>query len=120
MDNMPHSAYTQKVELLFGNGFNDKEVQSVLTALDDCNAFYDIASDKLGKVKGANGAQITVTCKYYKYIGISIVAECYTKKGKPYKLRTCLFYEDDCLNSFYKASFQLPQTHPLMPKARPF
>ncbi|MGI6161842.1 MAG: catalase [Christensenellales bacterium] len=60
MDNMPRSAYTQKVGVLIGNGFNDKEVQSVLNALNQNTAFYDIVSDKLGTVTGANGLQIQV------------------------------------------------------------
>lgn len=60
MDNMPRSAFTQKVGVLIGNGFNDEEVQSVLNAYNQNGIFYDIVSEKLGPVSGANGTQIEV------------------------------------------------------------
>lgn len=53
--NTPHYAYTQKVGILIGNGFNDKEVNHVLHTLEKNGVFMDIISEKLGTVKGAGG-----------------------------------------------------------------
>lgn len=66
--NTPHLAYTQKVAVLIGNGFNDREVVSVIERLEECGVFVDIIGEKLGYVTGANGTKIeiddTFTTKY--------------------------------------------------------
>lgn len=59
--NTPPSAYTKKVGILIGDGFNDQEVNEVLTFFDEQKVFYDIISERLGFVTGANGAKIKVT-----------------------------------------------------------
>src|SRR5699024_815726 len=51
----PKYADTQNVEVLIGNGFNGKEVASVIDALQRNGVFVDIVSDKLGTVTGADG-----------------------------------------------------------------
>ena len=51
----PKYAATQKVGVLIGNGFNGKEVASVIDALQRNGVFVDIVSDKLGTVTGADG-----------------------------------------------------------------
>lgn len=56
--NTPHYAYTQKVGILIGNGFNDKEVNHVLHTLEKNGVFMDIISEKLGTVKGAGGTKM--------------------------------------------------------------
>ncbi|MFD1608490.1 catalase [Oceanobacillus luteolus] len=56
----PPSAYTKKVGVLIGNGFNDREVTEVLEFFDQHKVFYDIISERLGYVTGANGLKIKV------------------------------------------------------------
>lgn len=58
--NTPHYAYTQKVGIIIGNNFNDREVRNTLDALGKCGVFVDIISEKLGDVVGAGGSTITV------------------------------------------------------------
>ncbi len=58
--NTPHYAYTQKVAVLIGNGFNGSQVKSVLDALKQNGVFFDIISQKLGKLTGRDGSQIEV------------------------------------------------------------
>ncbi|GGA86674.1 catalase [Ornithinibacillus halotolerans] len=56
--NTPHSAYTQKVGILIGNGFNGAEVRRVMNMFEQQGVFYDIISEKLGVVTGGDGTQI--------------------------------------------------------------
>src|SRR5699024_3500515 len=56
----PSYAYTQKVGVLIGNGFNGQEVTSVLNYLQQCGIFIDIVSETLGTVTGADGTTIEV------------------------------------------------------------
>ncbi|MFD2759699.1 catalase [Lentibacillus juripiscarius] len=58
--NTPYYAYTQKVGVLIGNGFNGKEVTNVLNYLQQCGVFIDIVSEKLGTVTGADGTKLKV------------------------------------------------------------
>ncbi|TRM12595.1 catalase [Lentibacillus cibarius] len=58
MENTPHYAYTQKVAVLIGNGFDGREVCSVLDTLRHCGVFVDIISEKLGTITGADGAKL--------------------------------------------------------------
>ncbi|NLK08944.1 MAG: catalase [Firmicutes bacterium] len=60
MSKTAYSAQTQKVGVLIGNGFDDEEVKAVLTALEHSGAFYELISERLGKVMGANGTQFDV------------------------------------------------------------
>lgn len=60
MANMTKSAYTRKVGVLIGDGFDEEEVQSVLNILDQNGTFYDMVSEKLGEVTGAKGKKIKV------------------------------------------------------------
>lgn len=66
--NTPHYAYTQKVGVLIGDGFNGEEVKRTLDTLKQYGVFIDIISDKLGTVTGSDGTQIkieeTFTTKY--------------------------------------------------------
>src|SRR5690625_4262507 len=66
--NTPSYAYTQKVAVLIGNGFNDEEVKTTITTLKDQGVFIDIISQKLGEVTGQHGAKLkvddTLTTKY--------------------------------------------------------
>jgi len=59
--NQPHYAYTQKVGILIGNGFNGKEVKSVINTLKEYGVFMDVISENLGTVKGTDGIEIEVT-----------------------------------------------------------
>src|SRR5699024_9567249 len=56
--NTTYSAYTQKVGVLIGNGFNDKEVMDVLHLLEEQGAFIVTVGEKLGTVSGANGTKV--------------------------------------------------------------
>jgi catalase len=56
----PNYALTQKVGVLIGDNFNDNEVASVLTLLQDNGVFLKIISDTLGTVTGANGTKLKV------------------------------------------------------------
>lgn len=58
--NTPHYAYTQKVGVLIGDGFNGKEVSQVIHTLQEHGVFVDIVSEKLGEVTGADGVTIKV------------------------------------------------------------
>lgn len=58
--NTPHYAYTQKVGVLIGDGFNASEVLSTLDILEDYGVFIDIISEKLGHVTGDDGTKIKV------------------------------------------------------------
>ncbi|RKD21033.1 catalase HPII [Ammoniphilus oxalaticus] len=56
----PSSAYTQKVAVLIGNGFNGKEVKRTLDSLHKNGVFIDIISEKLGTVTGDDGTKINI------------------------------------------------------------
>lgn len=59
--NTPKFAYTQKVGVLIGNGFNGQEVTNLLNFLEKNGVFIDIISEKLGTVTGADGTKVQVT-----------------------------------------------------------
>jgi len=58
--NTVYYAYTQKLAVLIGNGFNGNEVRNVLDYLHECGVFIDIVSEKLGTVTGDDGTKINV------------------------------------------------------------
>ncbi|QKY71002.1 catalase [Lentibacillus sp. CBA3610] len=58
--NTPSYAYTQKVGVLIGHGFNDQEVTNVLNTLKQNGIFITIISEKLGTVTGADGTKLKV------------------------------------------------------------
>ncbi|WP_440897666.1 catalase [Amphibacillus sp. Q70] len=58
--NMPHYAYTQKVAVLIGDGFNGEEVSQVLSFLEQSGVFIDIISEKLGTITGTHGMKLKV------------------------------------------------------------
>ena len=60
MTKEPFSAFTQKVGILVGNAFDDKEVMNVKEALEEAGAFVEIISEKLGMVKGKKGTELKV------------------------------------------------------------
>lgn len=64
MANTPHYAYTQKVGVLIGNGFNGEEVKSVLRILKKHGVFIDIISQKLGTVTGDDGTTLEVDATF--------------------------------------------------------
>src|SRR5690625_2406390 len=53
-------AYTQKVAVLIGNGFNGKEVTNALNVLRQYGVWIDIVSENLGTVIGDDGTKIEV------------------------------------------------------------
>lgn len=60
MQNSIFEATTQKVGVLIGDNFNEKEVISVLDKLKSESVFVDIISDRLGTVTGDNGKELEV------------------------------------------------------------
>ncbi|RKQ37297.1 catalase [Oceanobacillus halophilus] len=58
--NTPFYAYTQKVGVLIGNGFDGREVRNVLHVLKKNGVFMDIISNKLGTVTGNDGSKMEV------------------------------------------------------------
>jgi catalase len=56
----PKYAYTQKVGVLIGNEFNDREVINVLNTLKQNGIFIEIVSEKLGTVTGTGGTELKV------------------------------------------------------------
>ncbi|HLR40631.1 MAG TPA: catalase, partial [Virgibacillus sp.] len=60
LTNTRYYAYTQKVGVLIGNGFNSEEVTSTLDILHHYGVFVDVISEKLGYVTGADGTKIKV------------------------------------------------------------
>lgn len=58
--NAPHSALTQKVGVLIGNGFDDKEVSNVLNALEKNGIFVVIISEMLGTVTDSEATKLDV------------------------------------------------------------
>ena len=57
----PSYAYTQKVGVLIGNGFNGNEVKNVLDMLQQYGVFIEIVSEQLGTVTGNDGTTLEVT-----------------------------------------------------------
>ncbi|PAV27865.1 catalase HPII [Virgibacillus profundi] len=60
LTNTPHYAYSQKVAVLIGNGFNGEEVTNALKVLQQYGVFIEIVSEKLGTVVGEDGTKIEV------------------------------------------------------------
>ncbi|MFS0646205.1 catalase [Siminovitchia sp. 179-K 8D1 HS] len=58
--NTPKYAYTQKVGVLIGNGFNGNEVTNALKELEKYGVFVVIISETLGTVTGADGKKLKV------------------------------------------------------------
>src|SRR5699024_3840968 len=58
--NTPHYAYTQKVGVLIGNGFNSDEVKNTFYFLNKYGVFIEVISENLGHVTGADGTTIKV------------------------------------------------------------
>ena len=58
--NTPRYAYTQKVGVLIGNGFNSQEVTNVINFLQQNGVFVDIISEQLGTVTGSDGTNLKV------------------------------------------------------------
>src|SRR5690625_9741 len=69
MSHTPSYAYTQKVAVLIGNGFNDREVRNTLNILERYGVFIDIISEDLGKVTGDKGTKIKVDKIFVSKIG---------------------------------------------------
>ncbi|WP_336823591.1 catalase [Sporosarcina sp. USHLN248] len=57
----PKSAYTLKVGVLIGNGFDASEVQATLNTLQQGGVFVEIVSERLGVVTGSDGTELKVT-----------------------------------------------------------
>lgn len=60
ISNSPSYAYTQKVGVLIGNGFDGREVMNVINTLKENGVFVVIVSEKLGTVTGLDGTQLKV------------------------------------------------------------
>ena len=58
--NTPKYAYTQKVGILIGDGFNGNEVTNVLNLLQQYGVFVVIVSETLGTVTGTDGTELKV------------------------------------------------------------
>jgi catalase len=58
--NTPHYAFSLRVAVLIGNGFNGKEVREVINTLSQYGVFVDVVSSKLGTVTDADGTKIKV------------------------------------------------------------
>src|SRR5699024_11103986 len=58
--NSTRSAYTQKVGVLIGNGFNGNEVTNVLETLETHGVFVVIISETLQTLKGDDGSTLKV------------------------------------------------------------
>lgn len=56
--NAPKYAYSQKVGVLIGNGFNGKEVKQTLRTLKEYGVFVVIVGETLGKVTADDGTQL--------------------------------------------------------------
>ncbi|MFD1708184.1 catalase [Siminovitchia sediminis] len=78
--NSPHSAATQRVAVLIGNGFNEDVVQ-VLNTLVKNDSFVDIISEKLGQVESSNGTKLDVT-KSFVTVNPALYDSIYVVGGK--------------------------------------
>ncbi|MCM3638063.1 catalase [Sporosarcina luteola] len=59
-ESTPKYAYSLKVGVLIGNGFNSSEVTSALRALQEAGTFVVIISETLGTVTGDDGTKLKV------------------------------------------------------------
>lgn len=59
-ENTPRYAYSQKVGVLVGNGFNGNEVKNVLDLLEKYGVFVVIVSETLGSVRSNDGSTLKV------------------------------------------------------------
>ena len=64
MTNSVHSAKTQTVAVLIGDGFHDAEVQETLKVLKENGAMVHVVSDKLGTVTGTGGMELPVDATF--------------------------------------------------------
>lgn len=62
--NTPKYAYTQKVGVLIGNGYDSREVNHVLNILRDYGVFIEIISERLGTVTAQDGATLKVDATF--------------------------------------------------------
>ncbi|WP_100011153.1 catalase [Lentibacillus sediminis] len=62
--NNPNYAYTQKVGVLVGDGFNSNEVTNVLNYLQQRGVIIVIISEKLGRVTGSDGTKLKVDATF--------------------------------------------------------
>ncbi len=60
MVNTPHSAATQKVAVLIGDGYDNTEVSNVLNLLATSGVFIDTIGAKLGYVAASDGNQLKI------------------------------------------------------------
>src|SRR5699024_12382441 len=58
--NTTFSAYTQRVAVLIGNDFPEREVMSTIQTLKEKGVFVHIVSQKIGHVKGNAGGKLKV------------------------------------------------------------
>lgn len=58
--NTPFTAYTQRVAVLVGNDFPEREVMATIQTLKERGVFVHIVSDKIGYVKGNSGGKLKV------------------------------------------------------------
>ncbi|WBL16599.1 catalase [Sutcliffiella sp. NC1] len=58
--NTPKFAFSLKVGVLIGEGFNGREVMKVMDELKQNGIFIDVISDKLGTITGTDGAKLKV------------------------------------------------------------
>lgn len=58
--NTPHYAYTQKIAVLIGDGFNAEELRNTFNVLRKYGVFIDVVSENLGTVTGNDGTPIEV------------------------------------------------------------
>ncbi|QHS23743.1 catalase [Virgibacillus sp. MSP4-1] len=58
--NTPFYAYTQRVAVLIGDGFNGAEVTSTLNMLKQNGVLFEVISDSLGTVTGTDGTTLHV------------------------------------------------------------
>ncbi|MGM8366183.1 catalase [Virgibacillus sp. W0181] len=74
----PKYAYTQKLGVLIGDGFNSQEITNVLNTLEKQGVFVDIISETLGTVMAEDGTKLKVDATYltaspYLYDAIYVV-----------------------------------------------
>ncbi|MBY0223153.1 catalase [Mammaliicoccus sciuri] len=79
--NSPHSAMTQKVGVLIGEGFNGKEVKETLDTLKENGVMVEIIAEKLGSVTGEDGTVLEPT-KTFLTVHPSLFDAIYIAGGK--------------------------------------
>lgn len=85
--NTPRYAYTQKVGVLVGDGFNSSEVANTLNYLKQAGVFVVIVSETLGTVTGSDGTKLKVdetflTSSPYLLDSLYVVGGRSKKQGK--------------------------------------